>query len=103
MLKLNKEKENLLVEKYGFEKKYTIDKTIFYNYKKCLCIYSCEHKYAGTIQGHGLSRQCQDIIYDLIKDNVLIKVDNIDKKAKIDKLKLQIKTMQEKIKKLEEE
>ena len=34
MLRLNKEKENLLVDKYGFEKQYTIDKSVFYNYKK---------------------------------------------------------------------
>lgn len=104
MLRLNKEKENLLVDKYGFEKQYTIDKSVFYNYKKCLTIYSYNHKYSGIVQGYSLSKQCQDIVYDLIKDNVLIKDINEDrrlKEKKIETIKKNIDKLQKRLKDLE--
>lgn len=105
MLRLNKEKENLLVDKYGFEKQYTIDKSVFYNYKKCLTIYSYNHKYSGIVQGYSLSKQCQDIVYDLIKDNVLIKDTDEDKRLKekkIQTIKNNIDKLQKRLKELEE-
>ncbi len=105
MLRLNKEKENLLVDKYGFEKKYTIGEMVYYQYRKSLTIYSYNHRYQGTIQGTSLSKQCQDIIYDLIKDNVLIKDINEDrrlKEKKIETIKNNIDKLQKRLKELEE-
>lgn len=105
MLRLNKEKENLLVEKYGFEKNYTMDNDIFYNYKKGLTIYSYNHKYSGKVEFYSFSKQCQDIIYDLIKDNVVIKDINEDrrlKEKKIETIKNNIDKLQKRLKELEE-
>lgn len=105
MLRLNKEKEDLLVDKYGFEKNYTGDRRVYYKFKKCLTIYSYNHRYLGAVQSYGLSKQCQDIIYDLIKDNVLIKDINEErrlKEKKIETIKNNIDKLQKRLKKLEE-
>ena len=78
---------------------------IILNYKKCLTIYSYNHKYSGIVQGYSLSKQCQDIIYDLIKDDVLIKDINEDrrlKEKKIETIKNNIDKLQKRLKELEE-
>ena len=105
MLRLNKEKEELLVNKYGFEKNYTGERKVFYNYKKCLTIFSYNHRYEGKVATYSLSKQCQDILYDLIKDNILIKDINEDKRLKEKKIKTiknNIEKLQKRLKDLEE-
>ena len=99
MLILNKEKESLLVPKYGF-----VEKPEFKGYKfgKSITIFSAEHhKWSCNIEFNSMSRVAQDLIYDLIKDGVLIKVPNENKAERIEKLQSKIKELEETIKRLE--
>lgn len=92
----------MLIEKYEFEKNFTYDKRhYFYRYGKCLTIYSYNHPFKGKVQISSPSKVCQDVLYDLIQEGILIKIPNEDKEAKINNLKQKIAIMQLKLKELE--
>lgn len=99
MLMLNKEKEKDLIRKYGFEN-YELRGTKFgYKYGTSFVIYStdCPHKdWVYKVEIKGLSKINGDMLYDLIKDDVIIKVD--DRQSSIE-----IKRLQDKIAELETE
>ena len=100
MLVLNKDKEYLLEEKFNFlkEKGYG---NCFYSLNKGFFIYSYNSDaLPGKVCIYSVSKINQDILYDLIKEDVLIKIPNEDKQAKIMKLENQINKLQERINKL---
>lgn len=97
---LNKEKENLLISKYNFEKKKDINA---YGYGRSITIWSSNHeKWSGLVNVMSLSKATQDKIYELIKDDVIVLGSNINKEQKIKKYKKEIEELQDKIRKLEE-
>lgn len=101
MLILNEDKEDLLVDKYKFKKEHTVTGEAYYNYQKCLTIYSFSHRYEGKINVYSGSKALQDILFDLIKDDILIKVPNFNKDEKIFKLKTRIRDLEKQIELLE--
>ena len=105
MLVLNKDKENLLVEKYGFTAKKNDWGSYWYSYKRtALTIWSSNSQYKPCrVDINSVSMELQDKLYGLIKDDVLICVPNEDKQAKILKIEEKIKKMQEQIDKLKKE
>lgn len=103
MLILDKDKENLLVEKYKFEKNKNIDDNNFYTLKS-ITIY-CNDNENYLIIG-SLSKSMQDVLYDLIKDDVLLKSETSEKSLKLKRIKKkeeQIKKLQDEINKIQTE
>lgn len=108
MLILNKEKENELI-KYGFEKNFrSFDDSYYFKLGKGFTIegFKSNKTYnLGKITMSSLSTQNQDVIYELIKNDILIKIENPKnltspfEKAKIIE---KIEQMEDKIKDLEE-
>ena len=96
MLVLNKDKENLLVEKYGFKKNTNINNHNYYTFK-AITIYCNDVDYYIKIES--LSKISQDILYDLIKEDVLLKSETTEKSLKLKR----IKKKEEQIKKLQDE
>lgn len=106
MLILNQEKEKELVEKYGFEKDEAVGGGNFYNFGRSLTIYGlnyCNSKYNLTVKIYGGSKDVQDVLYDLIKNDVLIKVENPKKEKKKSELELRIEELEKQIKELKNE
>lgn len=102
MFKLNESKENLLEKQYGFQKNVFGENNIFYRFGKGLTIYSIEHiKHPGQVECTSFSRRVQDLLYSLIKDDVLIVVPNENKTEQIIKLQEKIEQLKQRIKKLE--
>jgi hypothetical protein len=110
MLKLVKEKENLLVEKYGFVKFTDYDDYRSYQYKN-IWVYGRKinrlgKDYSYTVQISSLSNKTQDLIYDLIVDGVLVKHETNEKDIqlkRIEKKESQIKKLQDEIRKIQSE
>ena len=101
MLKLVKEKENLLVEKYGFEKHTTIDNCHFYR-KKGLKIFSDDYtRRESRVDISSLSKEGQDVLYDMIIDGVVKKVPNIDLEMEKKRLMTKINKLNEQLEKAE--
>lgn len=110
MLKLVKEKENLLVEKYGFE--IFSDYINRRNYRfKGIRIYGkwinrSGGDYSYTVNVGSLSHIAQDVLYDLIADGVLVKYETSEKDIqlkRIEKKESQIKKLQDEIRKIQSE
>lgn len=102
MLKLNSEKEKLLVSEYGFIIKRPNTNYKTYEYHGIVILPISNPKYSGRVILQSFSRNLQDKLYDLIKNEVLIQVPNTAKQDKINKLKLQIKRLESQIKEMEE-
>lgn len=103
MLILNQEKEKELVEKYGFEKKEAVGGGNFYGFGRCLTIYGSNYgnpKYNSTINIYSGSKDMQDVLYDLIKNDVLVKVENPKKEKKKSELELRIEELEKQIEEL---
>lgn len=107
MLKLNKEKENELI-KYGFEKEIRIfDNSYYFKLGKSFTIEgfgSSKEYHKGLISMYSFSRQNQDIVYELIKNDILVKVENPTKttqQLEKEEMKNKIQEMENKIKELE--
>lgn len=104
MLILNQEKEKELVEKYGFEKKEAVGGGNFYDFGRSLTIYGLNYgnpRYNLTVKMHTGSKDMQDVLFDLIKNDVLIKVEDSKKEKKKSELKLRIEELKKQIKELE--
>lgn len=108
MLKLNKEKENELI-KYGFEKDVrNYDNSYYFKFGKNFFIEGFASKKEnnnGYISMSSFSKQNQDVVYELIKNDILVKVENPTKtKQQLEKERMEnkIKEMENKIKDLEE-
>ena len=107
MLILDEKKEHLLVQKYNFVASTGFGNSKFYRYKKGLTI--CSHnlknsekpQWAGKVEIHSGSKEVQDILYTLIKDDVLLKVKNENNEERIKKLQNKIKELQERIDKIQ--
>ena len=107
MLKLNEEKENELI-KYGFEKNFRgFDNSYYFQLGKSFTIEGFgsnkEHN-KGLISIYSFSRQNQDVVYELIKNDILVKVENPTKtKQQLEKERMlnKIQEMENKIKELE--
>ena len=104
MLILNKEKENLLVEEYGFQAERSFDGGIYYLTKNGrLTIYGASYqgKNRLKVKANSLSVEVQNILYKLIKDEVLLCVKETESISEIVKLKNHIKELEDRIKELE--
>lgn len=108
MLILNKEKENELI-KYGFEKNFRgFDDSYYYKLGKSFTIEgfgTSKEYHKGLISMYSFSRQNQDIVYELIKNDILVKVENPTKttqQLEKERMENKIKEMENKIKDLEE-
>lgn len=77
MLVLNKEKEQELVTKYGFEKITRTDNSYYYKLENSLRFegFNIQKKdIRGKLSIYSLSTKGMDIFYDLIKADVIIKI-----------------------------
>ena len=105
MLILNKEKEYLLTEKYNFVKEIRkFDDSYFYKTGKSFAIegFDCKKEERnGRLYISSFSFENQDIIYDLIKDEILLKTENYIKISEKKKLENRITELENKIKELE--
>lgn len=105
MLILNKEKEHLLIEKYNFVKEIRkFDDSYYYKTGKSFFIegFGCKkNERDGRIFISSFSFENQDIIYDLIKDEILLKTENYIKISEKKKLENRITELENKIKELE--
>ena len=100
MLKLNEEKEYLLMN-YGFEPHTNVEGNVYYKHNKCkgISIFSSD----GKVIIYSCSAKLLDILYDLIKDDIIIKIPEEDKtKKRIEKIKKDITKLQAKLKELED-
>ena len=107
MLRLNKEKENELI-KYGFTKNTRgFDNSYYFQLGKSFTIegFGSDKDYNnGLVRRCYFTKQDQDVIYDMIKNDVLVKVENPTKtKQQLEKERLlnKIQEMESKIKELE--
>lgn len=108
MLILNKEKENELI-KYGFEKNLRgFDDSYYFKLGKSFTIegYKSERAYnRGKITMSSFSTQNQDVVYELIKEGILIKVENpknLTSAAEKAKIIEKIQSIESRIEKLED-
>lgn len=103
MLLLDKEKECEL-EKYGFEKVANIIGGNYYNFGKSLTIYGSNYGLKNNlkIQISSNAKEMQDVLYDLIKNDVLIKVENPKKEKKKSDLELRIEELEKQMQELKE-
>lgn len=103
MLILNKEKENLLVEKYGFQAEKSFNGGIYYLYGG-LTIYGASYQGKSNlkIKANSLSVAVQNILYKLIRDEVLLCIEETESVSEMIKLKNHIKELEDRIKELEE-
>ena len=105
MLVLNEEREEEL-KNYGFEKSmrifsiYDVEPSYFWTLGRSITIEGCyKGKGSGQIRSCSFSRKVQDMIYDLIMNGILIKVEEEEKKAiKIEDLEKRIAELEEKLK-----
>ena len=109
MLVLNEEREEEL-KNYGFEKSmrifsiYDVEPSYYWTLGRSMTIEGCyKGKGSREIRSCSFSRKAQDVIYDLIMNGILIKVEEEEKKAiKIDKKEIKVRRnkWKQKIKKI---
>lgn len=100
MLMLNKEKEKELVKKYGFEIYDIHNRRMGYKYGTSFIIYStdCDNKdWACKVDIKGLSRLNGDMLYDLIKDDVILKVQDRESSIEISRLQAKITELEKEL------
>lgn len=103
MLILNKEKENLLVEKYGFEECEGYNNMKYYKYGGTLTINGSNYNENSLkVRLYSYSQKTIDKLYELIKDDVILYMENTKNISEMVKLKNNIKELEDRIKELEE-
>lgn len=102
MLILNREKENLLVEKYGFEAEKSYNGGIYYLFGG-LTIYGASYQGKSNlkIKANSLSVVVQNMLYRLIRDEVLLCIEETESVNEMLKLKNRIKQLESKIQEME--
>lgn len=110
MLVLNKDKEDELA-KYGFAKEirpfHSLDGyySWYWTYGRAITIEGChDGKSGGQMRSCNFSRKAQDVIYDLIKKDILVKADNVENrpsKYNKEQMAITIEQLQKRIEELE--
>lgn len=104
MLVLNEEREEEL-RNYGFEKSmrifsiYDVEPSYYWTLGKSITIEGCyKGKGSRQIRTCSFSRKAQDVIYDLIMNGILIKVEEEEKEIiKLEDLERRIAELEEKL------
>lgn len=102
MLVLNKEKEHLLVEQYGFQAEKAYNGGFYYLFGG-LTIYGASYpgKSNLKVKANSLSVMVQNKLYQLIKDDILLCIEETESVGEVLRLKYKIKQLENKIQEME--